>query len=127
VVLGLSGRTAAVASASAGLGFATALALSAEGVKVAIRGRDPARIERAAQQIGKNAMPLVADVGDAKGGVVVVQQASDEAQGEPRVGRVSTTAPAGSIPVALSSDSLWALAAITWHPARRGRGARPTR
>src|SRR4051794_39081512 len=43
--LGLTGRTAAVAAASTGLGFACAKALVAEGVRVAICGRDRARIE----------------------------------------------------------------------------------
>ena len=59
--LGLSGRTAAVAGASAGLGLASAQALAAEGVTVAICGRDRGRIEAAAGAVGGNAVPIVAD------------------------------------------------------------------
>ncbi|MDX1385592.1 MAG: SDR family oxidoreductase [Thermoanaerobaculia bacterium] len=62
--LGLAGRTAAVAAASAGLGRASAAALAAEGVKVAICGRDRERIEKAAAEIGGDVVPLVADVSD---------------------------------------------------------------
>ena len=42
--LGLAGRTAAVAGASSGLGLAAARALAAEGVRVAICGRDSASL-----------------------------------------------------------------------------------
>jgi 3-oxoacyl-[acyl-carrier protein] reductase len=62
--LGISGRRAAVAAASAGLGFGAARALAEEGVHVAICGRDRDRIEDAAARIGHDTVPLVADVGD---------------------------------------------------------------
>jgi 3-oxoacyl-[acyl-carrier protein] reductase len=61
--LGLDGRTAAVAAASSGLGFASAAALAAEGARVAICGRDRGRIEAAAASIDGDVTPLVADVG----------------------------------------------------------------
>jgi 3-oxoacyl-[acyl-carrier protein] reductase len=60
--LGISGRKAAVAAASRGLGLATARALAAEGVAVAICGRDAATVEAAASSI--DATPIVADVSD---------------------------------------------------------------
>ena len=41
--LGISGRTAAVAASSAGLGLGAAKALAAEGVRVAISGREIGR------------------------------------------------------------------------------------
>jgi 3-oxoacyl-[acyl-carrier protein] reductase len=62
VELGLRGKRAAVAAASAGLGFASAAALAAEGVHVAICGRDRSRVEDAAARIGDDALALVADV-----------------------------------------------------------------
>ncbi|HEY8121899.1 MAG TPA: SDR family oxidoreductase [Myxococcota bacterium] len=65
--LGIRGKRAAVAGASAGLGFATARALASDGVRVAICGRDRARIEAAARAIGENALPLVADVSTTAG------------------------------------------------------------
>ena len=46
--LGIAGRKAAVAAASRGLGLATARALAAEGVTVAICGRDAATVDAAA-------------------------------------------------------------------------------
>jgi 3-oxoacyl-[acyl-carrier protein] reductase len=64
---GLSGRRAAVAAASKGLGFACARALAAEGARVAICGRSKDRIEEAAAGIGVNAIPLVADVSTGEG------------------------------------------------------------
>jgi 3-oxoacyl-[acyl-carrier protein] reductase len=61
--LGLEGRTAAVAGASKGLGFAAAKALAIEGVRVAICSRDRERVEQAAATIGAGCVPLVFDVG----------------------------------------------------------------
>jgi 3-oxoacyl-[acyl-carrier protein] reductase len=65
--LGISGRRAAVAAASRGLGLATAAALAAEGARVAICGRDRDRIEAAAASIAGEVVPLVADVGTVEG------------------------------------------------------------
>lgn len=75
--LGINGRRAAVAAASAGLGFASALALAAEGVQIAICGRDRARIDAAAARIGANAVPLVADVSTPDGAAAFVEAAGD--------------------------------------------------
>jgi 3-oxoacyl-[acyl-carrier protein] reductase len=61
--LGIGGRRAAVAAASAGLGFATAQALASEGVRVALCSRDRTRIEAAARRIAGDAVPLVCDLG----------------------------------------------------------------
>src|SRR5215213_303299 len=74
--LGLRGKTAAVAGASAGLGFACAQALADEGVTVAICGRDRERVEDAAKRIGSPAVPLVVDVGTPEGGAAFVEQAA---------------------------------------------------
>ncbi len=73
--LGISGRRAAVAAASRGLGFATARALAAEGVQVAICGRDPETLTVAATQIG--AIPIVADVSNADGAGGFVRDARE--------------------------------------------------
>jgi 3-oxoacyl-[acyl-carrier protein] reductase len=54
--LGLSGRAAAVAASSKGLGFACALELAKEGAAVAICSRDEARIREAAQKL-RDAVP----------------------------------------------------------------------
>jgi 3-oxoacyl-[acyl-carrier protein] reductase len=75
--LGLSGRRAAVAAASTGLGFASAAALAAEGVQVAICGRDPGRIADAAARIGHGCVPITQDVSDAAGGAAFVAAAAE--------------------------------------------------
>lgn len=76
--LGVEGRTAAVAAASTGLGFAAAAALAAEGVRVAICSRDRVRIEEAASRIAGYCVPIVADMASAEGGSAFVQQAETE-------------------------------------------------
>ncbi|HZA75240.1 MAG TPA: SDR family oxidoreductase [Acidimicrobiales bacterium] len=81
--LGISGRRAAVAAASAGLGLACARALAAEGVRVALCGRDADRIEAASSSIraaGGDAVGLVADVSSTEGAAGFVDRA-DEALG----------------------------------------------
>ena len=45
--LGIRGRTAAVAAGSAGLGLGTVKALAAEGVRLAICGRDASKLQTA--------------------------------------------------------------------------------
>lgn len=75
--LGLQGKRAAVAAASAGLGFATAAALAAEGAQVVICGRDRARIDDAAARIGHGCVALVQDVADATGGAAFVAAATE--------------------------------------------------
>lgn len=81
--LGISGRRAAVAGASRGLGFGVAEALAAEGVEVAICGRDPDALAAAAEQIG--AHPVVADVSTAAGAIAFVRDASAALGGPPDI------------------------------------------
>ena len=75
--LGITGRRAAVAAASQGLGFGTAQALAAEGVRVAICGRDRVKVEKAAARLGLDAVPLVVDVSTADGARAFVVQARE--------------------------------------------------
>ena len=77
--LGIAGKRAAVAAASKGLGLATAQALVAEGVRVAICGRDRARIEAAAEALGGDVVPIVADVSETTGAQGFVSDAADDA------------------------------------------------
>jgi 3-oxoacyl-[acyl-carrier protein] reductase len=74
--LGIAGRTAAIAGASSGLGFAAASALAAEGVRVAVCGRDRGRIDAAAERL-EGAVPLVADVSTVEGATAFVDDATD--------------------------------------------------
>lgn len=75
--LGIHGRRAAVAAASKGLGLATARALAAEGVRVAICSRDRARIQAAAADLGSDAVALVADVSTPDGAEHFVNRSRD--------------------------------------------------
>ena len=75
--LGLTGRRAAVAASSAGLGYATAAALVAEGALVAMCGRDKGRIDAAAARLGPNAIPLVVDVSRREGATAFVAAAQE--------------------------------------------------
>ncbi len=75
--LGIAGRRAAVAGASAGLGLGAARALAAEGVCVAMCSRDSGRIEAAAAEVGHGAVPLVADLASAEGGAHFVERARE--------------------------------------------------
>jgi len=75
--LQILGRRAAVAAASSGLGLATARALAAEGVQVAICGRDRARVQAAASELDGDAVGLVADVSTPEGAERFVRRSQD--------------------------------------------------
>lgn len=79
--LGLSGKRAAVAAASAGLGFSTAKALAAEGVRVAICGRDLERLATAAADLGPDTVIIEADMSDAGSAAAFVEQARERLGG----------------------------------------------
>ncbi|MEV4554043.1 SDR family oxidoreductase [Nonomuraea wenchangensis] len=74
--LGIKGRRAAVAAASAGLGFASAAALAAEGALVTICGSDSGRAAAAAERLGPDARWLRADVADPDGAAEFVEKAA---------------------------------------------------
>jgi 3-oxoacyl-[acyl-carrier protein] reductase len=76
VELGLTGKRAAVAAASAGLGYASAKALVEEGAVVAICGRDRQRINSAAESIGAGCIPMVHDVATPHGAGEFIAAAS---------------------------------------------------
>jgi 3-oxoacyl-[acyl-carrier protein] reductase len=75
--LGIAGRRAAVAAASSGLGLATARALTEEGVRVAICGRDRSKIQKAAASLGHDAVALVADVSTVDGAQHFVERSRE--------------------------------------------------
>jgi len=66
-----------VAAATSGLGLATARALAAEGVRVAICGRDRDRLEKAVASLGDGAHGIVADVGTPEGAADFVHRAQE--------------------------------------------------
>lgn len=79
--LGLRGRTALIPASSAGLGFATARALVAEGVRVHLCGSNRARLDAAVDALGRPATGTVVDLSVAGAGRVLVESALDELGG----------------------------------------------
>ena len=75
--MGIAGRRAAVAAASSGLGLGAAKALAAEGVHVAICGRDAEKLRAAAEGIGEGCVPIEADVSTPAGAAGFVESARD--------------------------------------------------
>ncbi|MGB0112322.1 MAG: SDR family oxidoreductase [Ilumatobacteraceae bacterium] len=75
--LGINGRRAAVAAGTSGLGLASAVALAAEGVQVAICGRDEERLAAAAAKVGNGCVPIVADVSTVDGARAFVDAAAE--------------------------------------------------
>ncbi|MET0902073.1 MAG: SDR family oxidoreductase [Acidimicrobiales bacterium] len=79
--LGIAGRRAAVAAASGGLGLGAARALAAEGVDVAICGRDPDRLATAVAELeaigGGSVHGLVGDVSRIDGAEAFVADATE--------------------------------------------------
>jgi len=78
--LGISGRRAAVAASSAGLGLGAARALVADGVHVAVNGRDPERLRQAVAELaaldGGSVHAVPGDVGSAAGAQAFVAGSS---------------------------------------------------
>ncbi len=66
-----------VAGASAGLGFAVAQRLIAEGARVAVASRNTERIQAAAEKLSPQALPVVCDVTDEMQIAAALQQAVD--------------------------------------------------
>lgn len=74
--LGIAGRIALVTGASRGLGMAAARALAAEGCRVAISSRDPARLAAAAAEIGAHAVPADMSLPDGPAKAVAATEAA---------------------------------------------------
>jgi 3-oxoacyl-[acyl-carrier protein] reductase len=81
VDLGIANRRAAVAASSSGLGLATAQALAAEGVHVAICGRDADRLAAAAASLPDRTVVIQADVGTVDGATRFVTEATERLGG----------------------------------------------
>ena len=60
----LVNKTALITGGNSGIGLATAKLFVAEGAKVAITGRDQARLDAAVRELGSSAIGVVADVTD---------------------------------------------------------------
>ncbi len=112
--LGLAGKRAVVAASSAGLGYACAQALVAEGARVVISGHDPKRLAGAARQLGPDTVTLLVDLTTPANCGRFVQEAADRLGGldilvtngpGPRPGDFAATAP-GHYQAALETSLL---------------------
>jgi NAD(P)-dependent dehydrogenase (short-subunit alcohol dehydrogenase family) len=80
VDLGFAGATAVIAGGTRGIGLATALCLAREGCRVALIGRDKARLEEAAGAAGAAGSPEVLQLTADLGAATAVTAVFDELQ-----------------------------------------------
>lgn len=106
--LGITGKHAAVAAATAGLGYASAEALVAEGVRVTLCGSDADRASAAAERLGHGTAWLVADLTVPEEAERFVQEATE------RGGRVDILVTNGPGP---GAGSALATPAAAYQPA----------
>lgn len=103
----LAGRHALVTGASRGIGAAIAAALAADGARVSLIGRDAARLDQMAAELGgpDRAIPAVADVSDADS----VRQAFVRARGQlgPVHILVNNAGQAASAKFTDTDEALW--------------------
>ncbi len=71
----LANKTAFITGGNSGIGLATAKLFVAEGAHVAITGRNQATLKAAAEELGPNALAIVADVTD----IAATEKAIDQA------------------------------------------------
>lgn len=74
----LANKTAFITGGNSGIGLATARLFVAEGARVAITGRNRATLEAAAEELGPNALAIVADATDIPATEKAIQQAVDK-------------------------------------------------
>jgi NAD(P)-dependent dehydrogenase (short-subunit alcohol dehydrogenase family) len=70
-----SDKTALVTGGNSGIGFSTARLLLAEGAKVAITGRDRAKLDAAAAELGHGVVAIQADLDDPAAVLAMMEQA----------------------------------------------------
>jgi NAD(P)-dependent dehydrogenase (short-subunit alcohol dehydrogenase family) len=70
-----SDKTALVTGGNSGIGFSTARLLLAEGAKVAITGRDRAKLDAAAAELGPGVIAIQADLDDPAAVLAMMEQA----------------------------------------------------
>jgi len=72
-----SNKTALITGGNSGIGFATAKLLIAEGARVAITGRDRAKLDEAVAELGVNALGIQADLDHPTAIDAVIKQVGD--------------------------------------------------
>jgi 3-oxoacyl-[acyl-carrier protein] reductase len=111
VDLGVRDRGYLIIGGTAGMGLAAAAALAAEGARVAVAGRDAARSEAAAKQIGAGSADVIALAGDvnADGGAErLVSAAAERLGGLAGLAVTTGTSLAAHSDLERASDAVWA-------------------
>ena len=103
--LGITGRRAAVAAGSGGLGLATARALAAEGAHVAICGRKEDRLTAAVAEIGPGTISITADLSDPDAGTRFVRRAAEELGGPIDILIANAGGPPAGLPSSTPLDA----------------------
>ncbi|WP_409189277.1 SDR family NAD(P)-dependent oxidoreductase [Bradyrhizobium sp. RDM4] len=74
----LANKTAFITGGNSGIGLATARLFVAEGARVAITGRNKETLEKAAKELGPNAIAVVADATDVAATEAAIKQAVEK-------------------------------------------------
>ena len=74
----LKNKTALITGGNSGIGLATARVFVAEGAKVVITGRNRETLDKAAKELGPNALALVADVNDGAATEAAIRQGAEK-------------------------------------------------
>ena len=77
----LSGKTFIVTGGSRGIGLAAARSIGKRGGRVALFGRDPKALERAASEIGNNTIPIAVDIQGRDALLMAIEAAVSEMAG----------------------------------------------
>ena len=116
------GRIAIVGGASAGLGFAIAERLLADGCRTVIVSRSEARIAGAAERLrtatGGDVEPVAADLAEPDGPARVVE-ATRSAFGDPEIVVTNTGGPPAMPALEAAAEDLTAAARLLLHPVQR--------
>jgi|SRR5882724_7463875 len=78
--MNLKDKTALITGGNSGIGLATARLMIAQGARVAITGRDRAKLDAAAAELGGNVLAIQADLTDI-GAIEAMVKATGEAFG----------------------------------------------
>lgn len=105
--LGVRDRPFLIVGGTAGMGFAAAQVLVADGARVAVAGRDPGRAREAADALGPLAVPVTGDVNASEGADRLVADAVDALGGLAGIAVTTGTGLASHCRLEEATDEVW--------------------